>query len=163
MTKLKTVLASISILAGVVQFSPSARATEYLYSYSGSYGEFSIVADSLAGPYGENPLDVLLTYDFVPDLDIVSIVFSGAPDSYQEIEFLSTLCENSNCYNSTFPTNSFYTLGTHMGYDANDATSTLVVSAYGTPEASTWAMMLLGFGGLGFVGYVRSRRPAMLD
>jgi PEP-CTERM motif len=28
------------------------------------------------------------------------------------------------------------------------------------PEASTWAMMLLGFVGLGFAGYRKSRRPA---
>jgi hypothetical protein len=28
------------------------------------------------------------------------------------------------------------------------------------PEPSTWAMMLLGFAGLGFVGYRKSRRPA---
>lgn len=30
--------------------------------------------------------------------------------------------------------------------------------AYATPEPSTWAMMLLGFGGLGFVGYRATRR-----
>jgi hypothetical protein len=29
-----------------------------------------------------------------------------------------------------------------------------------TPETSTWAMLLLGFAGLGFVGYRKSRRPA---
>ena len=28
-----------------------------------------------------------------------------------------------------------------------------------TPEPSTWAMMLLGFAGLGFVGYRRTRKP----
>jgi PEP-CTERM motif len=27
------------------------------------------------------------------------------------------------------------------------------------PEASTWAMMLLGFAGLGFAGYRRAREP----
>ena len=35
-----------------------------------------------------------------------------------------------------------------------------VTGAAGTvPEASTWAMMLLGFAGLGFVGYRRTRKP----
>jgi PEP-CTERM motif len=29
------------------------------------------------------------------------------------------------------------------------------------PEPSTWAMMLLGFAGLGFVGYRASRRTGM--
>jgi hypothetical protein len=31
------------------------------------------------------------------------------------------------------------------------------------PEASTWAMLLLGFGGLGVAGYRRSRKSAALD
>jgi hypothetical protein len=34
---------------------------------------------------------------------------------------------------------------------------TLVI---GTPEPSTWAMMLVGFAGLGFAGYRKSRRRA---
>ena len=29
----------------------------------------------------------------------------------------------------------------------------------GVPEPSTWAMMLLGFAGLGYVGYRRAREP----
>lgn len=36
------------------------------------------------------------------------------------------------------------------------------VELFGTPavpELSTWAMLLLGFAGLGFVGYRRTRRP----
>jgi hypothetical protein len=32
----------------------------------------------------------------------------------------------------------------------------------GTPEPSTWAMMLLGFVGLGFVGYRKSRTKTTL-
>jgi hypothetical protein len=35
---------------------------------------------------------------------------------------------------------------------------TLTNSVSGVPEPSTWAMMLLGFGGLGFAGYRRSRK-----
>jgi hypothetical protein len=29
----------------------------------------------------------------------------------------------------------------------------------GVPESSTWAMMLLGFAGLGFAGYHKAREP----
>jgi hypothetical protein len=47
----------------------------------------------------------------------------------------------------------FYYLG--VGSD-NPTQITGTVSA-AVPEVSTWAMMLLGFGGLGMAGYVRSR------
>jgi hypothetical protein len=30
-----------------------------------------------------------------------------------------------------------------------------------TPEPSTWAMMLLGFAGLGFLGYRKAKRAAL--
>lgn len=50
----------------------------------------------------------------------------------------------ANCCNGIFPSNSFQILG---------------VAA--VPEASTWAMMILGFCGLGFIAYWR-RSSAML-
>jgi hypothetical protein len=39
-------------------------------------------------------------------------------------------------------------------------TGTVVIKPTNVPEPSTWAMMLLGFAGLGFAGYRRSRRAA---
>jgi hypothetical protein len=33
------------------------------------------------------------------------------------------------------------------------------VSGVATPELSTWAMMVLGFAGLGYAGYRRAREP----
>jgi hypothetical protein len=35
----------------------------------------------------------------------------------------------------------------------------LSVTGAAVPEPSTWAMMLLGFAGLGFVGYRRTCKP----
>src|ERR1019366_5619394 len=32
----------------------------------------------------------------------------------------------------------------------------------GVPEASTWAMMLLGFAGVGFMAYRRKAKPALM-
>jgi hypothetical protein len=39
-------------------------------------------------------------------------------------------------------------------------TGDTVTVAFGAPEPSTWAMMLLGFAGLGYAGY-RGRRSAV--
>jgi hypothetical protein len=45
-----------------------------------------------------------------------------------------------------------FTPGVYEGHDyATGATATVTISA-GVPEPSTWAMMLLGFAGLGFAG-----------
>ena len=77
MIKFKAVLASISLLAGVVQFSSSAWATDYLYSYTGSYGEFRYVSQ---GGFVSLDVDIsapwdLHTHSFVPDLEIVGVLF----------------------------------------------------------------------------------------
>jgi hypothetical protein len=50
---------------------------------------------------------------------------------------------------------------TYVGDTGLDNVSISTVSS-GVPEASTWAMMLLGFAGLGFVAYRRKSRPALL-
>ena len=64
--------------------------------------------------------------------------------------------------------------GGHLIYDANSSSPSLSgdiysgVSGYdagisitGVPEASTWAMMLAGFVGLGFIGYSRKQGAAV--
>jgi uncharacterized membrane protein len=45
-------------------------------------------------------------------------------------------------------------------FGINDAGQVVGFSAAAiVPESSTWAMMLLGFAGLGFAGYRRTREP----
>ena len=156
MIKFKAVLASISLLAGVVQFSSSAWATDYLYSYTGSYGEFRYVSQ---GGFVSLDVDILLpdlhTHSFVPDLEIVGVLFDESARN-DEIDFPSLPCRDRTCYFSRFPVGSFFAVGTYIGQDFNGERSDLIVSEYtasGVPEASTWAMMLLGFGGIGFASY----------
>lgn len=43
--------------------------------------------------------------------------------------------------------------------DFSPATLTYSIPTTGAPEPSTWAMMLLGFAGLGYAGYRRVREP----
>jgi hypothetical protein len=47
--------------------------------------------------------------------------------------------------------------GTQFG-----ATDFASVNISAVPESSTWAMMLLGFAGLGFMGYRRKSKPALM-
>jgi hypothetical protein len=85
--------------------------------------------------------------------------FRSASDD--DIQFLSTLCEHSQCEGSTFALGAFSALGTHTGEDETGGASTLVISEFtpgGVPEVSTWAMLLAGFGGLGLAAYLRPRR-----
>jgi hypothetical protein len=85
----------------------------------------------------------------------------------------SASCPDGVCYNSPSQTTDImgsFSIGAgpaHIDYiEANGSPSDLVVtgitfrSTSTVPESSTWAMMLLGFAGLGFAGYRASRRPA---
>jgi hypothetical protein len=67
---------------------------------------------------------------------------------------------------ATYAGQSFATLGLApgvylytFGSGTNADTFTVEVSAP-VPEPSTWAMMLIGFAGLGFAGYRASRRES---
>jgi hypothetical protein len=58
-----------------------------------------------------------------------------------------------------FATNGTYNGGGNFHNSENpgfEGTVTAVTAA--VPEPSTWAMMLLGFGGVGFMAYRRSRK-----
>jgi hypothetical protein len=61
--------------------------------------------------------------------------------------------------NYDFGDTAFSSVGTFQSELQADQTGQLVVSI--VPEPSTWAMMLLGFAGLGFAGY-RVRRTAQI-
>jgi PEP-CTERM motif len=51
--------------------------------------------------------------------------------------------------------------GGHAGYAYLDGFGGIVPPPTGIPEPSTWAMIILGFGGVGFAGWRRSRKTAL--
>jgi outer membrane lipase/esterase len=65
------------------------------------------------------------------------------------------------CVGGTFDQQNEYLFwdGAHPTAEGHMVTADFAVAALGgVPEPSTWAMMLIGFAGLGFAGYIRTRR-----
>ena len=65
------------------------------------------------------------------------------------------------CVGGTFDQQNEYLFwdGVHPTAEGHMITANFAVAALGgVPEPSTWAMMLIGFAGLGFAGYVKTRR-----
>jgi hypothetical protein len=44
----------------------------------------------------------------------------------------------------------------------NDNTGSITVNISAVPEPSTWAMMIFGFAGVGFMAYRRKSKPALM-
>jgi PEP-CTERM motif len=58
----------------------------------------------------------------------------------------------------TFAVGTIDDLGQHIALNRGMNTLSFDASLFVVPEPSTWAMLLMGFAGLGFVGYRRTRR-----
>jgi hypothetical protein len=63
----------------------------------------------------------------------------------------TTLPTGIDLFSSTFALSDFFTPGTYTGSEG------AVLTVQDIPETSTWAMMALGFAGLGFLGYRKTR------
>jgi PEP-CTERM motif len=63
---------------------------------------------------------------------------------------------------SAFITNSPHTGGPVSGSYGGDTGYQLLGEVSAVPEPSTWAMMILGFAGVGFMAYRRKSKPALM-
>jgi hypothetical protein len=141
---------SIVILAIGLGVSAPARA-EIVYTFTSSEGDFVYVSPSYFD-YGELSLGQLYGYSFPALEEINGVAFDGIQGEYSTVYLGQDDCINTDsCFTSDFGPNGFYALGT---YHDQYTGATLVVST-GVPEASTWAMMILGFVGLGAAWRVR--------
>ena len=89
-------------------------------------------------------------------------VLQGTFTSFTNANTAWTL-ESLNVTGTGLDTLEFAAVGTSDSYGGSlDAVSLTTASlAAAIPEPSTWAMMILGFCGLGFVAYRRQNRPAL--
>jgi phospholipase/lecithinase/hemolysin len=93
------------------------------------------------------------TYDLLGDIvsNPSSFHFGNVTDA----------CVSTACVGGTFDQQNEYLFwdGVHPTAEGHMVTANFAIAALGgVPEPSTWAMMLIGFAGLGFAGYLK-RRP----
>jgi hypothetical protein len=88
----------------------------------------------------------------------VTVSFGG-----NQVAMLTGGLEGWTSYSYLVMASSTSTVLSFVGYqnpDVNALTEVSVSPAAAIPEASTWAMLLVGFAGLGFAGYRASQRTA---
>jgi hypothetical protein len=141
---------------GLIDNSTGAATAVWVDSYPAALGSYSTPFDVLTwtgGAIGENSFTVtggVLTQ--------VLFDISGANGINDQL-YLNSDC---SCAYGTGHTN-FLDIGSNDSlfvWNVGDlnAPDGLVIGTYSAvPEASTWAMMLLGFAGLGFAGYRKTK------
>jgi hypothetical protein len=117
--------------------------------------------------FGSGNLETVAT-SYSGDIVGVLLPVVGVPPVLGEIEvphgYVSgaQLSDTATYDNATFASLGV-TPGTYVwswGSGAGDDTLTLQIGPAAVPEPSTWAMMLIGFAGLGFAGYRKARKGA---
>jgi PEP-CTERM motif len=161
--KVARILYSLSLL-GVFAFvemgSQQAEAADYIYTFTSSYGTIQIESADIIPlsanlppvtfTQGSGTLSNTIDYQFsfvngetttgqdFSGYNFVFFPFPGAVGEYATADY--------NGYVSFVPA---------AGGGAPDTQGTLRIAT--VPEPSTWAMMLLGFAGLGYAGFRRAR------
>jgi hypothetical protein len=128
--------------------------TPYIYN-SGSYTQIS-VTNGLATQVGG--ASVSYNFPYVQFYPVNSSFFGGMNDWPADTIFTS----GAQIYGGseavpTFSPGFFTLVGTN-----GDADYLTISAVSAVPEPSTWAMMLLGFAGLGFMAYRRKSKPTLM-
>jgi PEP-CTERM motif len=143
-------VASVTILAGVLPFSPLRANADVLYTYTGQYGDFTYLSPSFTDDE-KISLGALQTSSL--DSDIIFLSFFSNPTA-STVSFFTLPCINDACETVDFAPDAFLNVGSYTSiFGTGGGDSTLIVSEVspGVPEPSTWAMMGVGFAGLGFL------------
>jgi hypothetical protein len=140
-------LAIIGPLFGAIQFTAAEASIDFFAGFSGptSFGTGDLTPASsgsgvFVGIIGNQPAELILPHGYVSG----NTLSDGAT---WESASLSSLGATPGTYEWTW------------GTGAHADSFTLQIGPAAVPEPSTWAMMLLGFAGLGLAGW-RHRRTA---
>ena len=161
-----TIVLSVSLPMMLASALPSQA---YVYTFSGASATFNdnpTVVEQISGSFTADPVPYTISNG------TITLTGGGQEDG------LYTLFQNTNTEIINFERvdNAVLTLGFSSSLLANTSTVDLNYANFGidasslsggvtlapaVPEPSTWAMMLLGFAGVGFMAY-RRRNSAML-
>lgn len=176
-SKLAVLFVAALAVTGVTR---AANASVYLLTLTGN------TASSGAPISGTGELDISSAFPItgttsanVPLADVTKITFnidgvgfgtgSSSPFSLTAVRFTNGVLDDINFAETISGTNIRFTLdtnavGTPGGYTFTDInniqTIGTITAVAAVPEPSTWAMMILGFCGLGFMKYRRRRIAA---
>jgi len=158
---IKTLYVSTLVLASLYGGQADAKLFDLSYSGIGGAGKFQVNADQVSpGNYNVETIVGVGNGSKITGLSPYassdnSLSMPGQP--YVSFSGLSFTTAADVSYNLYSWNNSYYQLSSQVdpiGYPQNGTPITLTA---GVPEISTWAMMLTGFGFLGFAGYGRRK------
>jgi hypothetical protein len=156
----KTVVAAVALLAAGILASGAAQAEVLDVTVVENGATFASWTQS-STPVVNNSIAGLITEveTSIGVVDFFNVAFSGggleAPSGGNFIGQTGQMYSGSEA-------SPVFGVGSFSGFDQDDETFATVTftAAAAAPELSTWAMMLTGFAGLGFVGYRSSSRKS---
>lgn len=127
--------------------SPNGNGTNANIFAGFNTGEFETITKTGGGTFDLNSIDMAVSWYDPNSTETISVNGSSLTITSTLTTYNFNLHGVSSVTISGVPSNSGYWLADNINY-----------SAGGVPEPATWAMMLVGFGGLGAM--MRSRRQA---
>jgi PEP-CTERM motif len=149
---------NVPVLPGVTYHIDPSIATGYIYNIGAGNPNFASVSLPDIGNSGPYSLLLWNGTSWVLDTTLAAnMLFNFGPTGVNEFEVLGI--DPSLGLDPNNPV-AFVTALTFEGTGTFTGTMTPVTSD--VPEPSTWAMMVLGFAGIGFMAYRRRSKPALM-
>jgi hypothetical protein len=145
--------------------SPDPTSTAFIQSYQsqpvGSIA-FNVSSLTVGQTYNVSFLDIARAYLTGSGGPLsVTVTYGGTSETITPTN-VSTWSTGSFAFTDVVGTNSLVFSGNPVNDGGDHSIGLDLVSIAAVPEPSTWAMMLLGFAGVGFMAYRRKSKPALM-